>query len=282
MPEQEWSRSRCLTVAGVTAHWGVMTEDDEIPRPAASVIVARHNPRGEPYFLMQERAEAMRFAGGAMVFPGGAVDAADIVHAHALAPGGDVEGMAARIAAVRETIEECGLVLAGRDGGVSVDTVQALRDALSSGKGLADAAHGLGIAFDFDRLVPFARWCPSARAIRKRYDTRFFIAVLDQEEVPDTLIPDGGETTRLVWHRAHEVLEEARAGRVRVVFPTRRNLERLAQCDSVEALLDHARTHPVELITPWTESRDGVDHLCIPEGLGYPVTSEPLATALRA
>lgn len=258
-----------------------MTKDADSPRPAATVIIARHNPGGAPHFLMQERAETMRFAGGAMVFPGGAVDAADIAHAHSLAPGGDVEDMAARIAAVRETIEECGLALAGQGGGVTAGAVQALRDALSSGKGLADAALGLGIAFDFERLVPFARWCPPANIAHKSFDTRFYIAHLDQDDVPDMLLPDGGETTRLVWHSAHEVLEEADAGRAKIIFPTRRNLERLAQCESIEALLDHARAHPLGLITPWTESRDGVDHLCIPEGLGYPVTSEPLATAMR-
>lgn len=257
-----------------------MTLSDEA-RPAATVIIARRTRSGLPHFLMQERAEGMRFAGGAMVFPGGAVDETDIEHARALAVAGDVDEMAARIAAVRETIEECGLLLAAGSRSADGATAALLRHALKSGKGLAAVANEHGVAFDFSRLVPFARWCPSPRMSGKRFDTRFYLAVLEEEAGADQLLPDGSESVRLAWHSAREALEEVDAGRAKIIFPTRRNLERLALCDSIEALVEHARHYPFETVTPWIEARNGIDHLCIPEGLGYPVTSEPLSSAKR-
>ena len=252
-------------------------------RPAATVIIARRASSGLPQFLMQERAEGMSFAGGAMVFPGGAVDESDISHAHELLDGGgDIAEMAARIAAVRETIEECGLLLAAGSHGTDGVTAALLRHALKSGKALAEVANDHGIEFDFAQLVPFARWCPSPRMSAKRFDTRFYLAMLEEGMGADQLRPDGNESVRLAWHSAREVLEEADAGRARIIFPTRRTLERLALSDSIEALIEHAYQYPVEIVTPRIETRDGVDHLCIPEGLGYPITSEPLSTAKRA
>lgn len=257
-----------------------MTSQPQPARPAATAVVARHNPAGDPQFLMQERAESMSFAGGAMVFPGGAVDEADKDHALRIAPEGDIEDLAARIAAVRETIEECGLALGLVDEVRAAEAAPALRLALKEGASLASVADAMGLAFDFDRLIPFARWCPPSAATHRRYDTRFYIAIAG--DVAGDLTPDGGETTRLVWHTAREVLDEADAGRSKIIFPTRRNLERLALCASIEALVAHAQAHPVALIKPWVETRADGDYLCIPEGLGYPVTSESLRTALRA
>ena len=86
---------------------------------------------------------------------------------------------------------------------------------------------------------------------------------------------------RAFWASAAEILAEVDAGRAHVIFPTRRNLERLAGLASIaEAHADAAR-HPVTRITPWVAEVDGAPHVCIPEGIGYPVTSEPLETARR-
>lgn len=215
-----------------------------------------------------------------MVFPGGAVDEADRDHAARIAPQGDIEDLAARIAVVRETIEECGLVLGLVDEARAAEAAPALRRALKNGASLASVANSMGLAFDFDRLIPFARWCPPSTTPHRRYDTRFYIAIAGH--VPEELTPDGGETTRLVWHTAQEVLDEADARRVKIIFPTRRNLERLAQCESIAALVAHAQAHPVTLIEPRVETRADGNYLCIPEGLGYPVTSEPFSTVSRA
>jgi 8-oxo-dGTP pyrophosphatase MutT (NUDIX family) len=216
------------------------------------------------------------------VFPAVRVDEADGAYARALAVADDIDEMAARIAAVRETIEECGPGFDRPDGRGRCHDKRCVTGGAAIGH---DACGGCGrtrqSASNFMRLIPFARWCPSAQALHKRFDTRFFVAALEEGEQVDDLLPDGSESVRLAWHSAHEVLEEANAERVKIIFPTRRNLERLAQCRSIEELVEHALRHPVSLISPWIERRGGEPHLCIPEGLGYPVTSEPLSTAMR-
>lgn len=249
-------------------------------RPAASLIVVRDCEGGVPQFLMIERAASMSFAGGAVVFPGGAVDEADRAWAMSLDRTADADDVAARIAAIRETIEETGFVPALETGAMSADQAASLRQALHAGRALADLVTDLALDFDLEGLVPFARWCPRNGVARRRYDTRFYIAVAtDHGHVVEA---DGNETASLGWHSAGEILERASQGLATVIFPSRRNLERLAQFGSVADLLDHARAQPVSLITPWIEARDGVDHLCIPEGMGYPVTSEPLVTVRRS
>src|SRR5690349_12875683 len=81
--------------------------------PAATVVIFRHAGDGSsPELLMVQRAKEMRFAGGAAVFPGGRIDEADRVLAATLAPAADPEATAARVAAVRETLEETGLAIA--------------------------------------------------------------------------------------------------------------------------------------------------------------------------
>ena len=66
------------------------------------------------------------------------------------------------------------------------------------------------------------------------------------------------------------------------IFPTKRNLERLARFASIDEARADAARHPLDTIIPWVEERDGEPHVCIPDDRGYPVTSEPLATAFRA
>lgn len=266
-------------------HMMVMSETDtstQIIRDAGTLIVVRRRSDGPPLLLMTERAATLRFAGGAMVFPGGAVDEADRDLARSLGRSSDpavAEDLAVRIAAIRETIEECGLALVAHADGLSRDLGEAARRALLEGAGLAAVIAAFGLNFDFAGLVPFARWCPHSEKVPRRFDTRFYIAVIG-EDVGD-LRPDGRETTDLGWYSAREMLDRAERGEARIIFPTRCNLERLARFETVEALLDHARAQPVRLISPWIEMRDGEEHLCIPQDHGYPVTSRPLSQMPR-
>jgi hypothetical protein len=78
------------------------------------------------------------------------------------------------------------------------------------------------------------------------------------------------------------LLERINRGEASAIFPTKRNLERLAQHGTFDSALDDARNHMIETIIPWVEEIDGEPHVRIPEGRGYPVISEPLATAFRA
>ena len=115
----------------------------------------------------------------------------------------------------------------------------------------------------------------------KVFDTRFYLARLPEGE-QGTATVDGNENVRLFWATAQAVLDMADRGEARIIYPTRRNLERLAQFASFADAAADARAHPVETITPWVEMRDGEERLCIPEGLGYPVTSQPVKAAFRA
>lgn len=211
-------------------------------RPAASLILIHEPADGPPELLICERGAAMAFAAGAYVFPGGRVDDEDVAAAAGLLPDLETDDGAARIAALRELAEETGI------GGLDART-----------------------------LVPFARWLP-AEQVTRRFDTRFYLARADQRFVP---VADGGETVACFWTNATDVADRCRNGQGRALFPTRRILERLARHASFAAAADEAVRLPERIITPWRETRDGVDWLCIPEDAGYPVTRESIETAMR-
>ncbi|NIJ19827.1 8-oxo-dGTP pyrophosphatase MutT (NUDIX family) [Sphingomonas naasensis] len=248
-----------------------MSEPEAIP--AATVIVMREAADGPPELLMVERARAMSFAGGALVFPGGRVDPGD--HALAATLQGDPEDLAARIAAVRETLEEAGVAV-----GVTLpaDAIPDLRARLYAGEAMAALLDEAGGALALEALHPFARWLP-AGVHHKVFDTRFYLARAPHDAEP---VVDGNENVRVFWASARAVLDSADRGEVTIIFPTRRNLERLALFAGFADAVSDARAHPVRTITPWIETRDDGQHLCIPDDLGYPVTSEPLARAIRA
>ena len=252
-----------------------MSESRQEPIPAATLVIFREHAGGLPELLMVERAKAMVFAGGAMVFPGGRIDPGDYALA-AITPG-DPDDLAARIAAVRETIEEAGLPI-GLYPMPDANAFSALRRALHDGEPFGAAMAAAGTALVLDALVPFARWRP-AHAHMRIFDTRFYLARLPAD-APRASV-DATENVRLVWATAQSVLDDADAGKLQIIYPTRRNLERLAQFASFdEAVADSAR-YPIQIVTPFSEERDGATHLCIPGGIGYPVTSEQLTRATR-
>lgn len=256
-----------------------MTEPDPLARSAATAVIFRDRADGPPELLMMERSRGMAFAAGALVFPGGAVDDDDLEHARALDAALPIDEAAARIAAIRETLEESGL---GVGFGQAPDRfiLANIRSAMAEGRRFADLLTGAGLTLDLDALVPFARWHPNVKeAARRVFDTRFYLVRLAAGSHEPTV--DATENVHLFWATARAVLDACDRGEGRVIFPTRRNLERLAQFDTFAAAADHARATPVEKVTPWVEDRGGAAHLCIPDHLGYPVTSEAIATALR-
>lgn len=243
--------------------------------PAATLVIFRDTPAGPPELLMVERAKAMAFAGGALVFPGGRVDPGD--HALAALLGHPDDETAARIAAIRETIEEAGLPI-GLSPMPSIQDFEQLRAALHAGTAFGEALADADTSLDLDALEYFARWRP-AHAHARIFDARFYLARLPAD-APAARV-DETENVRLFWATAAHVLAETDAGRATIIFPTCRNLERLAQFADFDAAVADARAHPIRTVTPWTEIRDGVEHLCIPDDLGYPITSEPMSDAVR-
>ncbi len=234
--------------------------------PAATLVVVRELPDRPPELLMVERSEGMAFAAGALVFPGGRIDAAD----ESLAAQLGVTGAA--IAAVRETVEETAVPV-----GLSPipDSATALRlqDQLVGGRDFAAALDEAGLELEAAALTPFARWVPKFHAVR-RFDTLFFVAPAPAGDWQPRAVE--GECADAFWLSANEALEREARGETRLIFPTRRNLERLALHGDFAAIRADALAHPVDPVTPWVEERDGEKFITIPEHLGYPVTQEKL------
>lgn len=247
-----------------------------VPIPAATLVVFRHRVAGPPELLVVERSASMAFAGGAIVFPGGRIDPDD--HAIATAHRHEPDEGAARVAAIRETLEESGIAI-GFAGEPSPEWIAAAQPRLHAREPFSALLAEAGLALDLDALVPFARWCPAHREARV-FDTRFYLASV-RDDAPDPVV-DATENISSFWAGAQEVIDAADAGKVKVIFPTRRNLERLALFGNFAEAEAHALSTPIEVVTPWMEERGGEPHLCIPEGLGYPITSEALRSAVTA
>ena len=247
-------------------------------KPAATVVIFRQSDvTRPPELLMVERAKEMRFAGGAAVFPGGRIDpadhdlAADLVDASEL----PADELAARVAAIRETLEETGLVI-GVDRPVSgADAAQARGLLLAQGA-LAPVLVQMGWQIAPQVLVPFARWCPMHEG---SFDTRFYLANLGTGAVDITV--DLTENTHLFWASAAGALAMADRGEISVIYPTRRNLDRLALFASFAEACAQAAAHPVRMITPRQVEVEGERWLTIPDGMGYPVTRQSMGTVMR-
>jgi 8-oxo-dGTP pyrophosphatase MutT (NUDIX family) len=241
--------------------------------PAATLIVMRERAGGPPDLLMVERTQAMAFAGGAMVFPGGRIDEADA----ALAEGKSGEDSAARIAAIRETLEETAVAV-GLEPDPTPQLGAELQRELHSGTLLSSLLDRHGLRVSFDALTPFARWKPAFHQARI-FDTLFFLA----EAPPGDWRPiaQEAECESVEWLSARAVLDRIGRGEASAIFPTLRNLERLAGFGSIVEARADAAAHPIETITPWIAEQNGKAFLCIPEGLGYPVTREPLDQVKR-
>lgn len=252
-----------------------MSEEISDPIPAATLVVFRNAASGPPELLIVERARAMAFAGGMLVFPGGRIDPGD--HALAATLPGDADDVAARIAAVRETIEEAGIPV-GLSALPDAAMLDAVRQGLHDGKAVAAVLAASSLAIDPGALIPFARWCPRHASMRI-FDTRFYLARLP-ENAPEPRV-DATENSRVFWASAAEVLAMCDRGEAAVIFPTRRNLERLAQYASFDEAAADARARAIRTVTPWIEKRGDADFLCIPDDLGYPVSAEALGSAMR-
>jgi 8-oxo-dGTP pyrophosphatase MutT (NUDIX family) len=256
--------------------------NEAVARPAATILLLRdgaHADGGKLEVFMVVRHHAIDFASGALVFPGGRVDGND----HALAAdialcpnphGVDAAEMAFRVAAIRETFEECGVLLARPIPGHALIGAQQLllveaahRSDLAAGKiafGAVLRHHGLTAATDL--LTQYAHWItPSNQP--KRYDTRFFLAVAPEEHLA---VHDGTESVDSIWISPSQVLADAKAGRFKLVFATEMNLTRLARQDSVEATIAEARRTPIVTVLPRVIATDGTRRtLILPVEAGY-------------
>ena len=203
-------------------------------RPAATVLLMRDSPRG-PEVLMTRRSPTASFAPGAYVFPGGAVDAADAdPQVHALAahrPAQDAARLTQAIAAIRESFEELGVLLARHADGRAADAKDIA--ALDRHQPFAAQCQARGLTIAADQVYLLAHWIAD-RDLARRFDVPFLVARMPQDQEP---VADEAEQFEPVWVRPAEALERHAANAFFMIFPTIRTLDRLQKFASVDAVL---------------------------------------------
>ena len=257
-----------------------------IARPAATLILVRDADSGMEVFMIR-RTQSAVFMGGAHVFPGGGVDAADAAEELAGYCEGldDVEasrvlgvergGLAYWAAAVRECFEEAGLLLAHDAEGRYADLNDAKhtqvfeqwRESIRAGRArLADLCREQQLRLAAGRLAYYSHWITQPGRPR-RYDTRFFVA---EAPAAQTASHDNSETVGHVWIRPGEALERHRRGEMQLVFPTIKTLESIAGFDSAAALMAFARSpRKMPAMAPRSaKSREGMK-LLVPGDYAY-------------
>ena len=243
--------------------------------PAATLILFRTGD-GDDEHLFVERAATMTFAAGAIVFPGGRIDAGDRLLA-ARFPAIDHDDASARICAIRETIEEAGVAIGFLDPPTQAQITK-IRAQLLDGMVFADVLAAADLALDLAALVEFARWSPKINQARN-FDTRFYLAQVPRNA--PVAVVDATENVRLFWASAQSVLDDAAADQVRVIYPTQRNLERLASLGNFDAAVLQARAITPDRIEPWIKTCGDEKYLCIATGRGYPITEQLLTSSVR-
>jgi 8-oxo-dGTP pyrophosphatase MutT (NUDIX family) len=254
-------------------------ESDAIaqPQPAATVMLLRDGADGLEVFMIL-RHQMSDVHAGALVFPGGRVDPEDHAlaadAAHSPPQRSDVAMTALGVAAVRETFEECGVLLARARGEQAlVDagrlrTIEAAHRAamMRAQRSFGEILAAEDLALAADALVPFAHWISPERS-PKRFDTHFFLACAPSDQVA---LHDGQEAVDSLWIAPAAALERADAGVYRMAFPTRMNLQKLARHHSVAAAIEAARSSRiVTVITRQERTGQGVRVLRIPLEAGY-------------
>lgn len=233
-------------------------------REAATVMLLRDDPSAAPdeqlEVFMLRRNLSSDFVGGAYVFPGGAIDDGDrapelldrchgrddTAASHLL--GLDSGGLAYWVAAIRESFEEAGVLLArSLDTAEPVDVEGASKRFDAARRAMGRGERSLLHFLDAERLVldaaalhPFAHWITPEGAPR-RYDTRFFVA---EAPAGHQYLHDDGETVASLWIRPRHALERNEAGELELIFPTMRSLVALSRFSRAGDVLEVARAAP--------------------------------------
>lgn len=264
---------------------------------SSTVVLLRDAPQttdGMEVLLLRRHTRSKAYA-GAFVFPGGKVDDSDRWLDAACWSTGDLPrwrveigaeddeaALGFLVAAVRETFEEAGILLAHRRDGTAVTGDDLLRESfltararLASREDSWDWTGWLvseGLTLDLDSLVMWAWWVtPVHRPYR--FDTRFFAARLPSEQLATH---DEVETTAMRWLTPSSALEEFAAGRVQMRNPTVKNLEALTAFPDPSAAVEAGRRGEVDRrrVQPRVVLVDGEVQIEIEPG-GEPQTTMP-------
>lgn len=259
-----------MQVMAIQLNW------DEVhgaPLASATVMLLRDADGGIEVLMMRRHGDS-QVLGGAHVFPGGKLDPADRLAdaalleqpAHELQQAlGQVEleassAAALYVAALRETFEECGLLLCH---GVSKPLLQQLREQLAAGASFVATLRRLGLQMQSRQLVPWSRWItPRVPSVsNKRFDTRFFVALAPPAQQARH---DGREATELVWLSPRLALQHYWQRQIELAPPQIMTLAHLARFERVADLLERARHTPPALIEPEPFELDGQRAVCYP------------------
>jgi len=261
-----------------------------VPRDAATVILVRPGPEnpgtdGVEVFLLR-RTRALEFAPGACVFPGGSVDERDADPAidetgwvgPAPADLGHLLGIPADraralvCAAVRETFEESGVLLAGPSPAELVPDSAVLaqdRHALLDGSvWLGELLTRRGLKLRADLLTPWARWITPEISPR-RFDTWFFAAALPHGQLAGLVAAGPGESDSGTWWRPSAALEAARAGEITLLPPTAVTLAELAAYPDIGGILGERRV--ITPLMPTVVVEGERTWLAMPPAVEYPL-----------
>jgi len=219
-------------------------------------MLVRDGAHGLAVYLTR-RSSSSRFMPGAYVFPGGAVETSDGDPAMLALVRGTVGHAPAPVvvAALRELLEEAGILFVTRDQGAHVTLderiASELRARMVGRVPFATLLVEHGLTLDATQLVHYSNWItPPTQTIR--FDTHFFLARAPADQRPS---PDAVEVHDGTWLSPRDALRRADRGELSIIFPTRKHLERLANFDAVEPLIAHARerriapTRPFESVT---------------------------------
>lgn len=247
--------------------------------PAATILVLRDEPAFE--VLMVQRHHQIEFASGALVFPGGKTHEWDhdpaweqaCVGWDEVAP----EQRPLRIAAVREVFEEAGLLLGATRPPDPAACDIGVRQAVDQGRlPFLKVVRDLGEKVDLTALTVFARWI-TPPLTPKRYDTWFYIARAPADQLA---LCDGRETVDAVWTPPAEAVRMAASGERKVVFPTRMNLQLLAEAGDAEDAISRASSRRLVTVEPQVREMAGERVLTLPPDAGYGDVAEPLSRVM--
>jgi 8-oxo-dGTP pyrophosphatase MutT (NUDIX family) len=259
----------------------------ELVHPAATVLVLRDTTGGIEVFMVR-RHHAAAFMGGAYVFPGGRVDAADrsadaswcdgVPEAECRLPEeAATDALAVQVAAARELFEEAGMLLARDRDGVFLPLTSAgdrrrfqahRADLLANRRQFREMVEGERLRLALDAFVLFAHWVTPPIDIR-RFDTWFFATGMPPHQAA---AHDGEESTASGWIRPADALSSAIGGDILLAPPTWATLRELERFSSVDAALAWARVRRVDRREPVLDESGGVSRLVLP---GDPLVPEP-------
>ncbi len=250
-------------------------------RPAATVMLLRDTPNGPEVYVLRRQA-TMDFASGQYVFPGGSVDARDeTIGVEWVGPGPEFwakvfrasEPLAIALvcAAIRETFEESGVLLAGPDAETVVadtsgphweaDRVALIQRELS----FAEFLTKRGLLLRADLVVPWAHWITPAFE-PKRFDTRFFVAALPAGQVTREF---GEEADQVEWVRPQAAIERFKSGDMAIMPPTLISLAEIAEFGSVAEAMAASADRDITAIEPHVVARDDGLVLVLPGDPDY-------------